>query len=214
MFEQELHKYEDAQAKAEPGDLFYHYEVRPWIFGPRLYKILAVSGIFNLLVLAVFTQGNLLTRRGCDSPFVGRVCEVLDTVYVATAMYGTDREYVDSAYEKTELADADITYIDVSNVDPPLSYPEGYFQIANPEQFAVEQAATETAGSFKNSFPGFLSNPTVNNPLVNTPPILAEVKSETSDRQRPDRFAVLDRRRQPDNRRNAKRPRRSCKAAA
>jgi len=173
MFEQELHRYEDSQAKAEPGDLFYRYEIKPWVFGPRLYKILAASAIFNLLVVAVFTQGNLLMRRGCDSPFVGRVCEVLDTVYVATAMFGDERDYVDRVYEKTELADADITYIDVSNVDPPLSYPEGYFQIANPEQFAaVEQTAPDTASSFNNSFPGFSSNPTVNNPLINTPQVL------------------------------------------
>lgn len=178
MFEQELIKYEDAQAKAEPGDLFYHYEVKPWVFGPRLYKILGISLIFNLAVIAVFTQGNLLMRRGCDSPFVGRVCDVLDTVYVATAMYGTDREYIDAAYEKTELADADITYIDVSNVDPPLSYPEGYFQIANPEQFSVEQ----TAGAFpdqamNNSFPGFPSNPTTSSPLINTPQVLPKPNS-------------------------------------
>src|SRR4051812_34756 len=172
MFEQELYKYEDAQATAEPGDLFYNYEVKPWVFGPRLYKIIGFSAIFNLLFLLAFTQGNLLMRRGCDSPFVGRVCEVLDTVYVATAMYGTDREYIDAAYEKTELADADITYIDVSNVEPPLSYPEGYFQIANPEQFAVEQTANTFSDSGFNNFPGFSSNPTTSSPLINTPPIL------------------------------------------
>jgi hypothetical protein len=172
MFEQELYAYEDSQAVAEPGDLFYNYEVKPWNFGPRLYKIIGLSAIANLLILVGFAQGNLLMRRGCDAPFVGHVCEVLDTVYVATAMFGTEREYVDAAYEKTELADADITYIDVSNVDPPLSYPEGYFQIANPEQYTMQQAGVDTASSFSNSFPGFNSNPTTDNPLINTPQIL------------------------------------------
>lgn len=173
MFEQELYKYVDAQeAKAEPGDLFYQYEVKPWVLGPRLYKIIGVSAILNLLVLAVFAQGNLLTLRGCDSPFVGRVCEVLDTVYVATAMFGTEREYVDAAYEKSELENADITYIDVSNVDPPLAYPEGYFQIANPEQFAMQQIGIESTSSYTGGIPGFPTNPTITDDLINTPPKL------------------------------------------
>lgn len=171
MFEQALYEYEDAEAKAKPGDLFYKYEVKPWNFGPRLYKIIGMSVIFNLLFLAAIVQGNLLTRRGCDSPFVGRVCEVLDTVYVATAMFGTEREYVDAAYEKTELEDADITYIDVSNVSPPLTYPEGYFQIANPEQAAM-QTSVESTSAYTGGIPGFPANPVITDELINTPPKL------------------------------------------
>ena len=62
--------------------------------------------------------------------------------YVGTVLFGTEREYADVTYEKTELGDADITYIDVSGDTPPLTYPEGYFQIANPVQYAMLQQQT------------------------------------------------------------------------
>ena len=44
--------------------------------------------------------------KGCESPLVGRVCDVLDTVYVSSMLFGTDRDYVDAVYDKTELGDA------------------------------------------------------------------------------------------------------------
>lgn len=168
MFEQELYRFDTPAPEQKPGDLFYEFEIKSWKPGPRLYKIVGVSALINLLILTVFTQGNLLTRRGCDSPFVGRVCEVLDTVYVATMIFGTEREYVDKAYEKTELEDADITYIDVSNAEPQFQYPEGYFQIANPEM-AYNQ--TDPYANYGGTIPGISSDPMTSNPLVNTPPI-------------------------------------------
>ncbi|HEX6126342.1 MAG TPA: hypothetical protein VFZ23_13290, partial [Pyrinomonadaceae bacterium] len=172
MFEQELYTQELSELRTQPGDLFHNYEIKNWNFTPRLYKIIGVSAVLNILALVVIGSTGLLTARGCDSPFVGRVCQVLDTVYVGSLIFGTDSEYADVDYTKTELEDAEVTFVDVTGVTPPLSYPEGYFQIANPEQqFAnvTDPMATQ---------PGFIApgipmqNPTLGDSgLINTPPI-------------------------------------------
>ena len=57
-------------------ELFQSYEVKNWDFNPRVYKILAVSAIFNVLALFIVGQTNLLTTKGCDSPLVGGVCRL------------------------------------------------------------------------------------------------------------------------------------------
>ncbi len=155
MFEQELYNNEVTQVESQKGDLFYNYEIRNWDFSSTVYKILAISAVFNIAVLAFIGQTNLLTLRGCDSPFVGRVCQVLDMAYVSTVIFGTEREYADMEYEKTELGDAEITFIDVSDE---LKYPEGYFQIANPVQFAMrQQGLNPDDPTGTNGIPGFPS---------------------------------------------------------
>jgi hypothetical protein len=101
---------------------------------------------------------------------ISRVCQVLDTVEVATALFGTPREYVDQAYTKTDLGDADITFVDVSNADAPLEYPAGYFQIANPE----DQLTSPDQASLNNGYisPGLPNPSTDSQPLINTPQVL------------------------------------------
>ena len=138
MFEQSLYETEPVATPLEEGDLFHKYEIKNWEFTPRLYKILGIAAAGNILAILIVGQTSLLTMKGCDSPLVGRVCQVLDTVYVGALLFGTDREYVDAEYEKTDLGDYDITFVDVSGDTPPLSYPEGYFQIANPEQLQAQ----------------------------------------------------------------------------
>ena len=166
MFEQELYRQDTPPVPTQPGDLFHNYEIKNWNFSPRLYKILGISAIFNILALLVIGSSGLLTARGCDSPFVGRVCQVLDTVYVGSLIFGTDSEYGDVDYAKTELEDADITFVDVTGVTPPLSYPEGYFQIANPEQQFTN--VTDPMAGFPGAtmIPGIPNNPTINNPTI------------------------------------------------
>jgi hypothetical protein len=174
MFEQSYAN----QASAEPvyeGDFLYHYELPSWQFGPRLYQIVAASIAVNLVLLAIFGQASFLTAKGCDGPLVGKVCEVLDTVYVGTMLFGTDREYADVAYDPTRLSpDDDVTFVDVSNLEAPLEYPEGYFQLANPDQqFAtVDQSSLYNNNGF--TAPGIPSNPTVTTTpdLTNTPQVL------------------------------------------
>jgi hypothetical protein len=145
MFEQELYNAPEP-VNSQEGDLFHNYEIKNWEIGPRIYKILAFSAIFNIAALAFVAQSDLLTRKGCDSPWAGRVCQVLDMAYVGTMLFGTERDYVDQEYEKIELGDAEITFIDANLVTPPMDYPEGYFQIANPEQFALLKQMQENGG--------------------------------------------------------------------
>jgi hypothetical protein len=151
-------------------ELFESYEIKSWEFSPRLYKILAASLLINLLFLFVAGQTNL-TRKGCDSPFVSRICQVLDTVYVGSTLLGTNEEYVNKDYQKTELEDADVTFVDVSADSPPLKYPEGYFALANPNDLAMAQNSDFSAPP---GISGFPANPTISNgiDLMNTPQVV------------------------------------------
>ena len=47
----------------------------------------------------------------------------------------------------TDLAEADITYIDVGGREAPLTYPAGYFQLANPGEFEAITPVEETEKS-------------------------------------------------------------------
>jgi len=172
MFEQSLFNQPPVeQPVSREGELFNNYEIRNWNFSPRLYKIIAASAVVNLLALLIVAQTSLLTMKGCDSPFVGKVCQVLDTVYVSSLLFGTDREYVDQAYEKTSLADADVTFVDVSTDAPPLEYPAGYFALANPGQAPFEQVNNDSiAGYNPSTFPPVGQvPPAANDSLLNKP---------------------------------------------
>ena len=179
MFEQELYNQEATEVRTQPGDLFYNYEIRNWNFTPRLYKILAVSAVFNVLALLVIGTSGLLTARGCDSPFVGRVCQVLDTVYIGSLIFGTESEYADVDYTKTELEPGDeVTFIDVSGLEPPLTYPEGYFQLANPDQQFSNVTDPLMPGYLAPGIP--MSNPTLGGSgLINTPAITPKSNPNT-----------------------------------
>src|SRR3954471_4163404 len=111
-------------APAEPvheGEFLYNYEIRSWPLSTRIYQILAASAFINLLFIAILSQTPVLTAKGCDSPLVGRVCQVLDTVYIGSLLFGTEREYADVAYDPTHLSpDDEITFVDVSNMDAKL----------------------------------------------------------------------------------------------
>lgn len=143
MFEQSLYDQEPIQhshadAVIEPvqeGDLFSTYEIKSWSLSPRIYKILGASAAVNLLALLVFAQTSVLTMKGCDSPLVGSVCQVLDTVYVGAMLFGTEREFADVAYEKTELDNATLVFTELPPESEKLYYPSDYFQIANPVQY-------------------------------------------------------------------------------
>jgi len=178
MFEQSLYDREPVYA-AEPsaeGDLFHHYEIRSWDVGPRIYKIFAIAAVANILAILFVAQTPLLTMKGCDSPLVSSVCQALDTVALGAAVFGTEREYIDAAYDTMDLKEADVTFVDVSGEVPPLSYPEGYFNLANPErlmQASVEQTADpfgmpSTTAPFPSYVP--VTPPSSGSPLTNTTP--------------------------------------------
>lgn len=119
-------------ANAPETGFLEKYEIKNWEFSPRIYKILAASAVFNILLLTVFAQTNILQARACDSPWVGRVCQVLDTVYVGSKLLSNESEFASLPYERTEIEEADVVWINQTGTDP-LNYPEGYFALANPE---------------------------------------------------------------------------------
>lgn len=145
-------------------ELFQNYELKNWNFSPRIYKILGASAILNIFVFVLLAQANFLTAKSCDTPFVSSVCTVLDTLYVGAMIADTDVGYVSEDYQKTELEDTDIMFIDMSGQMPPLEYPEGYFALANPEQ----QAEVTSLGDFPTSTtsPNFIPGITNNNPTL------------------------------------------------
>ncbi len=185
MFEQSLYEQNTASKPSHEGELFRHYEIKNWELSPRLYKILAVSAIANILALLIVAQTSLLTLKGCDSPLVANVCQALDTVYIGALLFGTPRDYVDVAYDKTSLADADITFVDVGGANAPLTYPDGYFQIANPNEYAMLQQQTN-ASSMLSGFPGIpndipITKPSTGNSLFDTKPVLPKPKTNVVD---------------------------------
>lgn len=194
MFEHSIY---DQDPIAEPvptaheGDLFHNYEIRSWVLSPRLYKILAISAVGNLLALLIVAQTSLLTMKGCDSPLVGSVCQVLDTVYVGALLLGNKREYVDASYERTNLGDMDITYIELPPENSKLEYPEGYFQIANPERFSdVSDTTSDTSfPTYIPTYPGIpTTRPTPGNNLLNTPPVYSRRKTNINEDELPTGF--------------------------
>lgn len=183
-------------------ELFEGYEQRSWEFSPRIYKIIGAAAVLNLLAVFVVGQGNFLTRKGCESPLVGSICQVLDTVVLGSSLLGTDGELVSKDYDKNELENADITYIDVSRNAPPLNYPEGYFALANPEQAALSMpdatmfpTTGEFGGTSFGNYPGATAIPPVGGssasssdllgssatlPPVNPNPIAGDLPTSTS----------------------------------
>lgn len=181
-----------AEEKEEPF-IFNGYEIKSWQFNPRIYKILTGSTIFCVLALVAVAQSNVLNTRACDSPLVSKVCQVLDTVYVGSVLLGTDSEWVNEPYERTDLGDAEITYIDTSNVSPPLPYPEGYFALANPEMMyddpmIIPGSEFPIADGFPppSGFPPTMPPPSMPNPTIpNSPnPITKPAVLPTPNRRR------------------------------
>lgn len=151
-------------------ELFQQYELKGWQFSPRLYKIIGASAIINMLAFFLMAQSNFLSGKTCDSPLASGVCSVLDALYVGSEI--VDGQYVREDYRKTELEDADITFVEFAE---PFKYPEGYFATANPEQLPEIIDPTMIPPTDMNGFPNS-ANPTIVNPggtgdIMNTTPI-------------------------------------------
>ncbi len=210
MLEQSLYNTEFEMAPVtssiEGDDLFRGYELKNWEFSPRIYKILAIASAFNLLALLIFSQTSVLTAKGCDSPLVGRVCQVLDTVYVTSLLFGTDRQYVDEAYDKTDLGNADITYVDVSNVETQLQYPGSFKDETTGEYVPMIGQPTNAMLVQANNSPfpdmsGFPPNittttPSLGNNLIDTKPNIPKANPNVIDGDLP---TIDDRTGMPDN---------------
>lgn len=153
-------------------DFLQGYEIKNWEYSPRIYKVIAVAVVFNLLSLFGLSQTNLLSASACESPFVNRVCQVLDTVYVGTKLFSGEKDYVVKDYNQTQIDDADVVWVDSTNVQPQLNYPTGYFEVANRDEIAARNALLNPENTFDNptTLPPFTPapNPTPA-PKVNTP---------------------------------------------
>lgn len=155
----------------EEKELFEDYELPTWQPNQRLYQILGASVLVHLFVFFAVSQFNLLQAKACDSPYVGKVCQALDMAYLGSVLLGEDTGFTSRDYEKTEIADADITYIDVSQNEPPLEYPAGYFALANPES-AMMTDPSMMMPMDANGFPTSTSPSTLdlNQPQILPPP--------------------------------------------
>lgn len=170
-------------------EIFQHYELKNWELSPRIYKILAASAIFNILLVVVLAQANFLTAKSCDTPLMSEVCSVFDTLYVGSMILDTDTGYVNEEYVKTELEDADITFIDLSG-QTPLEYPAGYFAVANPETvtdptMVVSTELGQNTNPNTEYIPGITGNtrnPTITN---NTPKSNPTFKPQVTPKQNP-----------------------------
>lgn len=150
-------------------ELFQQYELKGWQLSPHLYKIIGASAIINIVAFFLMAQANFLTGKTCDSPLASGVCSVVDALYMGAVIGTTDVDYIDDNYIKTELEDADITFVEYSE---PFKYPEGYFALANPNDQAEIIDPTMIPPTDMNGFPNV--NPTVpggNNDLMTTTPI-------------------------------------------
>lgn len=151
------------------------YEIKNWNFSPRIYKILAASAILNVAAIMVFAQTNLLTKKGCDSPFVRTVCSVIDTLYVGNTLFGADSDYVLQEYNKTKVGEDESYEVTMIDVSDRLTYPSDYFALANPEQYRLDEfgnVVPNNLNTFENVTQPGMYNPTnpVNPPsLMNTP---------------------------------------------
>jgi hypothetical protein len=92
--------------------------------------------------------------------------------YVGTMLFGTEREYVDKEYEKIDLGDSDITFIDASNVEPQFSYPSDYDKYANLRSMRRSRRLHRTPiSTYTSSFPN-----TTTNDLLSRAPGITETK--------------------------------------
>lgn len=166
---------EQAIIHNQESELFKDYELRTWDPNPRIYKILAVSGVVNIFLFLGLAQANFLTAKSCDTPFVSGVCSVLDTIYVGSEILSTDSEFVSKDYDKTELSDDDeIVMVDMTGEYPPLKYPEGYFALANPNDFSAMPSDPNMPFPMQSTIPGIPTNPTLSGTtdLLNINPTL------------------------------------------
>ncbi len=163
-------------------DFLQGYELKSLELSPRMYKFFGIAALLNFVFIAVVGQTNMLAKSACESPFVNRVCSVLDTVYFSTKLLATDAGYVVKEYEETKIKESDVVWVDQTNVEPSLKYPAGYFQIANRDELAMKQE-----NPFEILQPPILPPaPKTNNDLFNRKPILPKKKDSVVDGDLPD----------------------------
>ncbi|MGC2238352.1 MAG: hypothetical protein WA584_19515 [Pyrinomonadaceae bacterium] len=152
-------------------ELFQQYELKGWQISPRLYKIVGASVIANLVAFALMAQANFLTGKTCDSPVASGVCSVLDALYVGSNI--GDYDYVSKDYSETQISDSDeIIMVNLDGEYPPLTYPAGYFALANPDQQPAVTDVFDPTKMGTTDFPGMTNT----NPTITTTPDLSAMQ--------------------------------------
>lgn len=165
----------------ENRELFEGYEITGWQLSPKVYKYIAAAAGLHLFAFAVLSQFNLVQTKACDSPYIGKMCEILDVASLGSSLLGTNTEFADKDYDKTEIKEGDVTYIDVSGQEPPFTYPEGYFAAANPEQ-----AQLQATNQMQNSGNFSMSNNPPASLDMNTPQVLPTPNERVANQKLPD----------------------------
>ena len=138
------------------------YEIGKWEFTPRTYKFLGLSVVLNLLAIFVLGQTNLLHSKACDSHYVSKVCQVLDTIYVGSKVLAGNPDYVVKEYDRTTIDDADeIVWVSQDGAEPQFQYPEGFFYKEEQEAEALNDFSL---GADK------IAPPVDNSPIITPPP--------------------------------------------
>jgi len=128
----------------EQKSFLQDYEIKNWEFNPRIYRILGLATLLNFLILFSVAQSNLLQTKACDGPLVGKVCQVLDMIYVGAKLFTGDRGYVVREYEKTSISDSDeVIWVDETGKGPAFSYPAGYFKPEESEEPIGDESLTD-----------------------------------------------------------------------
>ena len=157
----------------EEKELFEDYEHKVWQWTPRLYKIFGAAVAIQFAVFAIIGQFNLLQTRACDTIIANKVCQVLDAAYIGSTFLN-NKDWVDQEYTKNEFKDMDVTFVDVTNDEPPFTYPEGYFALVNPDELTTEPLPTTedplNSNGFSTTNP--LSTPTPTKPSQNFPDLM------------------------------------------
>lgn len=184
-------------APADEDELFSHYEIKSWDYSPRLYKIFASSALMTILFVVGVAQTDVLRTKACDSPLVGGFCQVLDTLYVGGKVLGGDTEFGERAYEPTDIQDAEIVWVDQTGIEPPLDYPAGYFQIANPEMF---QPTDPLANPDNLGFPTIVNPaPPVTDPAMPNPTTITPMPNNQGVLNRPQKLPRQNKNAVPNN---------------
>ncbi|HEY0049960.1 MAG TPA: hypothetical protein VGB68_11770, partial [Pyrinomonadaceae bacterium] len=137
----------------------------------RIYKILGTAAALHLFGLIVFSQVDLLGTKACDSPYVGKVCQVLDAAYVSSVLLGTETEFSSRDYDKTEIDEEDVTWV---NVSEQFNYPAGYFSQSNPApeldptMMGIDPATGMTSSNIPGIPGGLMTSPST----LDAPPVL------------------------------------------
>ena len=133
---------QDYLRNMEEKEFLGGYEIKNWDFTPRIYKILGLSAVINFLIIFGLGQTNLLQTKACDSQYVGKVCQVLDTIYVGSKLFTGDTGYVVRDYQTTNIKDADVVWVDQTGAEPRFTYPPGYFYKEDQEAEALDDPMT------------------------------------------------------------------------